>query len=194
MAESLLDKIRKSDRHVRMYALNGLAFTLANEAEDIMFWCYLTASGLPWEAAIDGFYGGHGKFKDKRRKTDQAVTAALANSEDLNTWRDLNDRVQTLLGQGSESSLRNLIGHNAVAINLYADVPADPSESPTVIITRHEVSQKLPMVERRNRKSMKVGEAELEAYCEGLIKLVQDLGAFGRDALKGDPTLRAQCG
>lgn len=189
MGDSLLEKIAKSDRHVRIYALNGLAFTLANETEDIMFWCYLTASGLSWEAAVDQFYEGT-NFGPKREKMDKAVRSKLIDPQDIQVWARLNKRIQGLLGE--RTSLRNLIGHNAVAINLYADTFDDPFGVSAVITPPQEISQKRSMVERKRRKAVKVGEPEIEAYCQNLIELVRDLESFGHLVLKGDPKHRLQ--
>lgn len=188
MGDSLLDKIMSADEHVCIYALNGLAFTLANEIEDIMFWCFLTASGLPWEQAADKFYE-RTNFNPKRQMTDEAVTKTLDGKPGLRIWEDLNVRIQALLGEGT---LRNLIGHNAVMISIYAQEPLD--EKTVLMKARPELRQKRAMVERRNRKSATAGISELRDYCAELIELTRLIQNFGAAVLQGDPMQRLQYG
>lgn len=188
MTQSLLNKIMSADEHVRIYALNGLAFTLANEIEDIMFWCFLTASGLSWEQAADKFYA-HTRFNPKRQMTDEAVSSTLVDKPQLKRWEKLNTRIESLLGEGT---LRNVIGHNAVMVSIYAAEQQGDDPKAVRFQARRELRQKRAMVERRNRKPATVGVLELSAYCEDLLELTRVLQNFGSAVLRGDPMQRLQ--
>ncbi len=118
MRDPVLVAILNSEQTVRIYALNGLAIAYANEIEDTMFFCYFGATSKAWEDAADKFYASV-SFKTKQDKTDRAVTDRVAGTEFSEAWKDLNQRLQTLLGEGN--NIRNLIGHNAVSISLYVE-------------------------------------------------------------------------
>ncbi len=177
----LLDKIQKLDNQVKIYALNGVAMAFANEIEDTMFWSYVAASGQSFEVAARHFYQSV-KFKNKQDSTDEAISKKFESTLHLKTWKALNARIQSLLGEGN--SLRNLIGHNSVSINVYVSADTCPDDELIEIEIRHEVQQKAAMVKVRRRSKMTVGEPELTEYCGKLISLYLDLEHFAENILK----------
>ena len=183
--------ILETQEPVRAYALNGMAITYANEIEDTMFWCYVAASGKSWEDAADSFYE-RVKFSCKQDKTDKAVTERVAGTEHAAAWKDLNKRIQGLLGQGN--SLRNLVGHNKVSTNIYIPHDQTPDDENVVIHVLQEVSQKRAMVERQKRQKVKVGTAQLAVYCEDLVSLYLDLEGFAETALQCGHSHPLRCG
>jgi hypothetical protein len=192
MRHPIVKMILESPQPVRIYALNGMAITYANEIEDTMFWCYLAASGKSWDEAADSFYDpSELSFKSKRNKTDSAVTARVAGTEHHDSWKKLIERIQALLSE--RNSLRNLIGHNAVSTNVY--VPVDQTlENHTTVWVMQEITQKRAMVERLKRPSVKVGDAELSVYCEQLASLYVDLEHFAENVLQFGSTHPLRCG
>ena len=78
---STIKKILEADQEVRLYALNGLAATLASSIEEAMFWCYVASSGQTPEEASDKFYR-HVRLSWKRPLTDDAVSSKLSGTDD----------------------------------------------------------------------------------------------------------------
>jgi hypothetical protein len=184
MEHPALHKIYESpEALVRLYALMGFALHYANEIEDTMFWCYFASAGDSWEQAVDTFYAKV-KFSCKQDRTDEAVSAKLADTEDVQSWRDLNRRIQALLGENN--SIRNLISHNSVTHSLYAIGDGRPGVRNVIPITMHmvhEVRQKRAMIERRKRPKVTIQEFELRDYCEALGDLFWDLNQFSENTL-----------
>lgn len=181
MSSSPVDAIFDSVIQTRMYALIGLANTLASTIEDSMFWAYVASYNLPAIEASKDFHK-HVRFSHKQPLVDEAVTSKLTGKPDISRWNELNRRIQALLGQDENN--RNLVGHNPVAINLYVTPKTADDGKPVVVYPVPEVSQSKIMVVRGRRKDRSVGIAEMKDYCEGLIQLSLDLETFLQEVLE----------
>lgn len=165
MTFPILDQITELKPPIKLYALNGAAMAFANEIEETMFWCYLAASDLTWEQAVDRFYA-FVRFANKQDQTDTAVSAKVEGTEHAERWSDLVRRIRTHLGEGT--SLRNLIGHNPITMSVYA-LTLDDARARYRFVP--ELRQKRAMVERRSRPHMIATETEMLTYCEALFSL-----------------------
>jgi len=182
MRNPILEMVLKADIGVRLYALNGLALSFANEIEDSLFWAYWQTSGQAWEAAADEFYR-HVRFAHKQEAVDTAVKARVAG-EDARAWFDLIKRTQALLGK---DSLRNLIGHNVVSTGLFQNNRWVGGAIELNMEIRQFVTQKREMAETGRRAKISVTEDALADYCQSLIALYLDLESFLAGPLQLDP-------
>jgi len=182
MRHPILEKILEADVYVRLYALNGMALSYANEIEDSLFFIYWQSSGKPWEDAAAEFYR-HVRFAHKQDTVDAAVKAHISPNA-ASAWFDLIRRTQDLLGNGS---LRNLIGHNAVSTGIFQNNVREGRGIKLDMAIRQYVTQKREMTETGKRARVSATDDELTDYCEALTGLLLDLEAFLVGPLQLDP-------
>jgi hypothetical protein len=118
----ILGKIGEiQDDSMKFYALIGLCVSTSAEIEHRLFDSFYATCGKKRKQAADEFYKGL-NFEPKLKMADASVQAILADGETLKFWKEIISEVRD---HCTGDTVRNLVSHNALALNLYIKTGAD---------------------------------------------------------------------